>query len=537
MTDSAKPAPPAPAAASPAPATSPGSAANPVIASSVTGEILGDLLTKRRRPDPTAIVIFGATGDLAGRKLAPALFNMMLDRAMAEPTLIIGVSRGDLTATQFAEHLRPRVAEFSRQKVEPASWDKFASTLDFVSGEFDSDATYTQLKARLDAAAGKGTRGNRVFYLSTPPAVFPLILQKLQQHALIERAFQGPGKPSCRVIVEKPFGRDLASARQLNEMIGGYLHETQIYRIDHYLGKETVQNILVLRFGNSIFEPIWNRNHVDFVEITAAESIGIEGRGAFYEATGVVRDIIQNHLLQVMSLVTMEVPASFSADDIRDEKSQVLRSVRNLDLNDVANHCVRGQYRGYRDEDGVARDSQTPTFAAMRFMIDSWRWQGVPFYLRAGKKLAERLTEVNIHFRAVPLVLFKEEAAGSVLQPAVLTLRIQPHEGISLRFVAKVPGENINVGNVLMTMTYADAFKRPISEAYERLLLDCMRGDATLFNRRDSVDRAWELIQPVLQIWEATPGVHMYDAGSAGPRAADDMIGRDGHCWRELVRS
>ena len=505
--------------------------------SSVTGEILGALATRRRRPDPTAIVIFGATGDLAGRKLAPALYNVMLDNALAEPTVIIGVSRGELTAQQFAERLKPRVTEFSRRKVEPAMWDKFASTLDYVAGEFDSDATYLALKARLEAAAAKGTRGNRVFYLSTPPAAFPVILQKLQQHALIDRAVQGPGKPSCRVIVEKPFGRDLSSARQLNEMIGNYLDESQIYRIDHYLGKETVQNILVLRFGNSIFEPLWNRNHVDYVEITAAESIGIEGRGAFYESTGVVRDVIQNHLLQVMSLVTMEVPASFSADDIRDEKSQVLRSVRNLDLNDVANHCVRGQYRGYREEDGVAPESQTPTYAAMRFMIDSWRWQGVPFYLRAGKKLAERLTEVDIHFRAVPLVLFKDEAAGNALQPAVLTLRIQPHEGISLRFVAKVPGENINVGNVLMTMTYADAFKRPISEAYERLLLDCMRGDATLFNRRDSVDRAWELIQPVLQIWEATPGVHLYEPGSAGPAAADEMIGRDGHSWRELIRS
>jgi glucose-6-phosphate 1-dehydrogenase len=505
--------------------------------SSVTGEILGALATRRRRPDPTAIVIFGATGDLAGRKLAPALYNVMLDNALAEPTVIIGVSRGELTAQQFAERLKPRVAEFSRRKVEPAMWDKFASTLDYVAGEFDNDATYVALKARLEAAAAKGTRGNRVFYLSTPPAAFPVILQKLQQHALIDRAVQGPGKPSCRVIVEKPFGRDLNTARQLNEMIGNYLDESQIYRIDHYLGKETVQNILVLRFGNSIFEPLWNRNHVDYVEITAAESIGIEGRGAFYESTGVVRDVIQNHLLQVMSLVTMEVPASFSADDIRDEKSQVLRSVRSLDLNDVANHCVRGQYRGYREEDGVAPNSQTPTYAAMRFMIDSWRWQGVPFYLRAGKKLAERLTEVDIHFRAVPLVLFKEEAAGSALQPAVLTLRIQPHEGISLRFVAKVPGENINVGNVLMTMTYADAFKRPISEAYERLLLDCMRGDATLFNRRDSVDRAWELIQPVLQIWEATPGVHLYEPGSAGPAAADEMIGRDGHSWRELIGS
>ncbi len=505
-------------------------------ASSVTGEILGDLTTKRRRPDPTAIVIFGATGDLAGRKLAPALYNIMVDSAIAEPTLIIGVSRGDLTAQQFADKLKPKVAEFSRQKVEPATWDKFAANLDYVGGDFDKDSTYIALQAKLEAAAGRGTRGNRVFYLSTPPAVFPLILQKLEQHNLISRAVQGHGVPSCRVIVEKPFGRDLSSARKLNEMIASYLDESQIYRIDHYLGKETVQNILVLRFGNSIFEPLWNRNHIDFVEITAAESIGIEGRGAFYESTGVVRDIIQNHLLQVMSLVTMEVPASFSADDIRDEKSQLLRSVRNLDLNDVANHCVRGQYRGYRSEDGVASDSQTPTYAAMRFMIDSWRWQGVPFYLRAGKKLAERLTEVNIHFRAVPLVLFKEEAAGSVLQPAVLTLRIQPHEGISLRFVAKVPGENINVGNVLMTMTYADAFKRPISEAYERLLLDCMRGDATLFNRRDSVDRAWELIQPVLQIWEATPGVNLYDAGSAGPADADALVARDGHSWRELVK-
>jgi glucose-6-phosphate 1-dehydrogenase len=503
--------------------------------SSVTCEILGDVHAKRRRPEPTAIVIFGALGDLAGRKLAPALFNLLLDGALAEPTVIIGLSRGDHSAAQFAEHLKPRVAEFSRQPVEPAAWDKFAATLDFVSGEFDDDQTYVALAAKLEACKARGTKGNRVFYLSVPPAVFPLILEKLEHHRLIERAVQKPGAPSCRVIVEKPFGRDLASARALNEMTAKYLDETQIYRIDHYLGKETVQNILVLRFGNSIFEPIWNRNHVDYVEITAAETIGIEGRGAFYEQTGVVRDIIQNHLLQVMSLVTMEVPASFSADDIRDEKAQVLRSVRNYDLNDVANYCVRGQYRGYRDEKGVSPESQVPTYAAMRFMIDSWRWQGVPFYLRAGKSLAERVTEVAIHFKSVPLVLFRDEAAGGVLQPAVLTLRIQPHEGISLRFVAKVPGESISVGNVLMTMNYADAFQRPISEAYERLLLDCMRGDATLFNRRDTVDRAWQLIEPVLQVWEATPGVHLYEPGSAGPAATDEMMGREGHSWRELT--
>jgi glucose-6-phosphate 1-dehydrogenase len=504
-------------------------------ASSVTAEILGEVATKRRRSEPTAIVIFGATGDLSGRKLAPAFFNLMLDGALAEPTAIIGVSRGEMSPAQFADKLAPRVAEFSRQKVAPEPWNKFAAMIDYVGGEFGDDATYLKLKDRLEAAKQKGTRGNRVFYLSTPPSVFSLVLEKLQKHGLIERQSQRPGTVGCRVIVEKPFGRDLESARALNEMIGNYLHESQIYRIDHYLGKETVQNILVLRFGNSIFEPLWNRNHVDYVEITAAETIGIEGRGSFYEQTGVVRDIIQNHLLQVMSLVTMEVPASFSADDVRDEKSQVLRSTRNLDLNEVANYCVRGQYRGYREEAGVSPTSQTPTYAAMRFMIDSWRWQGVPFYLRAGKRLAERLTEVDIHFKSVPLVLFREEAAGSVLQPAVLTVRIQPSEGISLRFVAKVPGENIQVGNVLMSMTYADAFKRPISEAYERLLLDCMRGDATLFNRRDSVDRAWELIQPVLQVWEATPGVHFYEPGSCGPAAADEMMGRDGHSWRELV--
>jgi glucose-6-phosphate 1-dehydrogenase len=506
-----------------------------VPSSSVVGEILGEVPTKRRRIEPTTVVIFGALGDLSGRKLAPALYNMMLDGGLAEPTVIIGMSRKDMSREKFAEHLQPRVAEFSRQKVEPKAWDKFVQMLDYVGGDFDNDATYAALKQKLEAAKAKGTKGNRLFYLSVPPSVFPVILQKLEKHQLIERAQQKTGVQACRVIVEKPFGRDLASARQLNEMISGYLNESQIYRIDHYLGKETVQNILVLRFGNSIFEPIWNRNHIDYVEITAAETIGIEGRGTFYEQTGAVRDVIQNHLLQVMSLVSMEVPASFSADDIRDEKSQVLRSVRNLDLNDVANWCVRGQYRGYRDEDGVARDSQVPTFAAMRFMIDSWRWQGVPFYLRAGKKLAERVTEVALHFKAVPLVLFKEEAAGSVLQPAVLTLRIQPHEGVSLRFVAKVPGDNIQVGNVVMTMTYADAFKRPIAEAYERLLLDCMRGDATLFNRRDSVDRAWELIQPVLQVWEATPGVHAYEPGATGPAAADEMMGRAGHSWRELA--
>jgi glucose-6-phosphate 1-dehydrogenase len=503
--------------------------------STITGEILGTPATKKKKNEPATIVIFGASGDLSGRKLMPALYNLMLDGGLGDPTIILGVGRQPVTPQAFADQMKPKVAEFSRQKLDEDNWKKFAALMDYAGGNFDDDAVYLELKKHLEANKAKGTKGNRVFYLSVPPSVFPVILEKLEKHKLIEKQVQDGSAPACRIIVEKPFGRDLKSARALNDMISHYADESQIYRIDHYLGKETVQNILVLRFGNSIFEPLWNRNHIDYVEITAAETIGIEGRGTFYEQTGVVRDIIQNHLLQVMSLVTMEVPASFGADDIRDEKSQVLRSVQNMTLNDVANHCVRGQYRGYRDEDGVAKDSQVPTYSAMRFMIDSWRWQGVPFFLRAGKKLAQRVTEVNIHFKSVPLVLFKEEAAGSVLQPAVLTLRIQPHEGISLRFVAKVPGEHISVGNVLMTMTYADAFKRPIAEAYERLLLDCMRGDATLFNRRDSVDRAWELIQPALQVWEATPGVHIYEDGSAGPSTADELMGREGYSWTELI--
>jgi glucose-6-phosphate 1-dehydrogenase len=511
---------------------SPTSPPSNLAGAAVSVEILGSE-QKRRKPDPITIVIFGITGDLAGRKLAPALYNLLLDGNLPEPMRIIGVARNQLTREELVAHLHARVSEHSRRPMNDAAWTKFAAMLDYVSGDFDNDATWTGLAKALEADRA-ATRGNRLFYLSTPPSVFPLLMQKLEQHALIDKQPLGVGQPGCRVIVEKPFGRDLNSARELNQLIAKYLDESQIYRIDHYLGKETVQNILVLRFGNSIFEPLWNRNHVEYVEITAAEEIGIEGRGTFYEQTGVVRDIIQNHLLQVMSLVTMEVPASFAPDDIRDEKSQVLRSVRPFTLNDVANYCVRGQYRSYRSEQGVAPNSETPTYAAMRFMVDSWRWQGVPFYLRAGKKLAERLTEVNIHFRSVPLVLFKHEAAASVLQPAVLSLRIQPQEGISLRFVAKVPGDQIQVGNVLMNMTYADAFHRPISEAYERLLLDCMRGDATLFNRRDSVDRAWQLIQPVLQVWEATPGVEIYDDNSEGPASAEEMIRRNGHGWREL---
>jgi glucose-6-phosphate 1-dehydrogenase len=500
--------------------------------SSVSAEVLGGD-TEEPRPEPCAIVIFGATGDLTGRKLGPALYNLMVDDLLPEPVVIIGVARHPMTTETFVEDLHKKVSEHSRRKLDRPQWERFAEKLDYVSGDFAKAETYDRLKERLAHASGRGTCGNTMFYFATPPSVFPIIIENLAKYGLITRVAPG-GQPVCRVIVEKPFGSDLASARALNDLIGSYLDESQIYRIDHYLGKETVQNILVLRFGNSIFEPLWNRHHIDHVEITAAETIGIEGRGAFYESTGVVRDVIQNHLLQVLSLIAMEVPASFGADDIRDEKAQVLRSIRRMQPTNVGANAVRGQYRGYRDEPGVAPDSQTPTYAAIRLEIDDWRWKGVPFFLRAGKALAERVTEVAIHFQSVPLVLFKHEAAGEALQPAVLTLRIQPEEGISLRFVAKVPGDGLAIGNVVMNMTYADAFRRPIAEAYERLLLDCMRGDARMYARRDSVDRAWQLMDPIIHAWDQTPGVFEYERGSQGPVEADELIAWDGDSWRPL---
>jgi glucose-6-phosphate 1-dehydrogenase len=506
------------------------------LTSSVVAEVIGGDEGESPRPAPCAIVIFGATGDLTGRKLAPALYNLMVDNLLPEPSVIVGVGRDPMTNEEFGNRMLRKVSEHSRREIDPKHWERFAAKLDYVVGDFTKPDTYEMLGARLTAADTRGCGKNRLFYFATPPAVFPTIIEQLATHKLIERHAPESNGQASRVIVEKPFGNDLASARALNDLIAGYLEESQIFRIDHYLGKETVQNILVLRFGNSIFEPLWNRNHIDHVEITGAESIGIEGRGAFYEATGVVRDVIQNHLLQVLALVAMEVPASFAPDDIRDEKIQLLRSVRRMKPEDVAANTVRGQYRGYRAENGVAPDSHTATYAAMRLEIDDWRWQGVPFFLRAGKGLAERVTEVAIHFKSVPLVLFKHEAAGEALRPAVLILRIQPEEGISLRFVAKVPGDRIAVGNVVMTMTYADAFKRPISEAYERLLLDAMRGDATLYTRRDSVDRAWQLMDPIIHAWESTPGIPEYELGSAGPAAADELIARDGDTWRPLVK-
>jgi glucose-6-phosphate 1-dehydrogenase len=494
-------------------------------------EIPGKPVFQETKPEPCAVVIFGITGDLAKRKLLPALYNLMADGVLPESFALVGVSRSELTTTDLREQLHRSIELGGRRSLDEATWRKFAAVIEFVRGSVDDPASYTRLKERLAVIdKSKGTRGNRIFYLATPPEAFRGVLENLRRGGLIYRARTTPDEPFSRVIIEKPFGRDLASARALNALIAESLDESQAFRIDHYLGKETVQNILVFRYANSIFEPLWNRKYVDYVEITAAETLGIEQRGAFYDETGVVRDIVQNHLLQVLALSAMEPPVSFRADDVRNEKVQVLHSLRPLTGAQVMRDVVFAQYQGYQQEKGVAADSRTPTYVAMKVHIDNWRWHGVPFYLRAGKKLASHLTEIAVHFQSVPLYLFSRGDKCQTVAPNVLRIRIQPDEGISLRFVAKVPGDHLSLGNVNMTMGYANAFGKQLSEAYERLLLDCMRGDATLFARRDVVEEAWKFVNPILETWEkGREPPELYELGSQGPKKALALVEASGH--------
>jgi glucose-6-phosphate 1-dehydrogenase len=495
-------------------------------------EIPGVPVWQETTPEPCVIVIFGITGDLAKRKLLPALFHLLADGALPESFAVVGASRSELSVDELREQLsRSVMARGGRRVPDAETWGKFAASIEFVRGAVEDSSTYARLKkelVKIDKA--RGTQQNRIFYLATPPEAFPLIIDNLRRAGLIYRARATREEPFSRVIIEKPFGRDLASARALNELIAESLDESQIFRIDHYLGKETVQNILVLRYANSIFEPIWNRKYVDYVEITAAETLGVEQRGSFYDKTGVLRDIVQNHLLQVLALSAMEAPVSFAADDVRDEKVQVLRSLRPIVGDAVTRNVVLGQHVGYRQEKGVAESSHTPTYAALKVFIDNWRWEGVPFYLRAGKKLASHLTEIAVHFESVPTYLFRGEGQCQTVAPNVLRIRIQPDEGVSLRFVAKVPGDHLSLANVLMNMSYANAFGKPLSEAYERLLLDCMRGDATLFARRDEVEEAWKFVTPILEATEngrAPP--EPYPPESQGPSKAEDLAKIEGH--------
>jgi glucose-6-phosphate 1-dehydrogenase len=494
-----------------------------------------------RTVKPATLVIFGASGDLTKRKLLPAVYNLALSRLLAATFRVVGVARRPMP--DFTADAREDVARFSRRKpIDETTWGELEHAISYVQGDFDAPETYARLKeeiGRLEAA--RGGAPNRVFYLAVSPEQVPGIVRGLRESGLVMLPADDKDAPYQRVVVEKPFGQDGPTARALNRVLLTYLAERQIYRIDHYLGKETVQNLLVFRFGNTIFEPLWSRQHVDHVQITVAEDIGVEGRGSFYDKIGITRDIVQNHALQILTLVGMEPPASWHADAIRDEKVKVLRELRPIAGPAVLERTVRGQYTagtvrgdrvlGYHDEPGVAKDSMTETFVAMRLSIDSWRWGGIPFYLRAGKRLAKRHAEVVLHFKPLPHGLFRG-APGTNDEPNTLVIRIQPDEGISLRFVTKVPGGGIAAREVAMEFRYGATFGSSTPEAYERLLLDVMRGDATLFTRADEVEAQWGVIDPILAGWrEQNAPLAFYQAGSWGPVEADALL-EPGDSWR-----
>ncbi|RDH83547.1 MAG: glucose-6-phosphate dehydrogenase [endosymbiont of Escarpia spicata] len=497
----------------------------------------GEPFLQADRSTPCLLVIFGAAGDLTRRKLIPALYNLLCERVIDEWFAVIGYSRTEQESEAFRATLESAVKEYSRtQPVDPLVWQSFAKRIEYVRGSFEDPEGYNALRQRIDVLEqGFGTGGNRLFYLATPPAAAPQILHRLQEAGLLYDS--SDETPWSRVIMEKPYGRDLTSAQELNRIVGEVLDESQVYRIDHYLGKETVQNILVTRFGNTIFEPLWNRKYIDHIQITAAESIGVEGRGRFYDQTGVVRDMVQSHLLQVLSLCVMETPISFAADDIRDKRVEVLRSLRPISGDGIEKSVVFGQYRGYRDEENVDKDSRSPTYVALKCFIDNWRWQGVPFMLRVGKHLKARMTEISVVFRPVPHCLFGRDDVCQTLDSNVLTIRIQPDEGIDLKIISKQPGDSLQVGTVEMDFSYSDAYNHPIKDAYERLLLDAMRGDATLFARRDEVEHAWRFVTPILQAWERATDRYpaFYAEGSAGPVEADKFMHRYDRKWREIV--
>jgi glucose-6-phosphate 1-dehydrogenase len=492
---------------------------------------------------PCAIVIFGATGDLTRRKLLPALYRLAQQRLIPSEFAILGNARHPLSDDEFRELMRKAVAEFGDDALDESLWQSFARRLFYIDGDFSDFGLYQKLKTKLEEIDREyDTQGNRIFYLATLPDHFGLIARRLGEAKLAQpnRAQKGAW---TRIIVEKPFGRDLESARALNKELARVFDERQIYRIDHYLGKETVQNLLAFRFANSIFEPLWNRQYIDHIQITNAETLGVEGRGAYYEKAGALRDMIQNHVFQVTSLIAMEPPASLSANSVRDEKAKALKSVRPLPPDRIEEFAVRGQYGpgivlgekvpGYREEPGVDPNSSTETFAALKLYLDNWRWAGVPFYLRSGKRLQKHVTEIAIQFKEVPHRLFTESDAP--LQPNVLVIRIQPNEGITLRFGAKLPGLAMRIRPVNMDFRYGSSFGVKSPEAYERLLLDCMLGDSTLYARRDMVERGWEIVDPILEAWKKpAPDFPNYEAGSWGPQAAFDLIERDSREWRKL---
>jgi glucose-6-phosphate 1-dehydrogenase len=491
--------------------------------------------------EPCALVLFGATGDLTRRKLIPALFSLASQNVLPEKFAIVAFARRPKDDESFREDLRQAIKEFAPSaNADEDVWNRFAEKVFYHRANLDDPKGYESLKERLEQLdESHGLKGNRLFYLATPPENFEEIAEQLGAAGLAHASDEGG--PWSRIIVEKPFGYDLETARKLNATLRSVFSERQIYRIDHYLGKETVQNILVLRFSNRLFELLWNHLYVDNVQITVAETLGVEGRGAYFDESGVTRDIIQNHALQILSLIAMEPPVSLEADAVRDEKVKALRSIRPFKPADVKKGTIRGQYTagqmaeedvpGYRQEEGVPKDTRTETFAAMRFWVDNWRWAGVPFYVRAGKRMPTRVTEVVVQLTEVPDVLFARMACTQVT-PNRLTIRVQPNEGVEILMTAKEPGPTMEVKPVRMHFDYAEAFGKDIPDAYERLLLNAMLGDASLFARDDEVEAAWQLITPMLDAWKAdSVQPKPYYAGTWGPEAANALLEEDGRCW------
>ncbi len=488
-------------------------------------------LRQRRRPEPCAITIFGASGDLAQRKLFPALYALALRNLLPESFAVLGVARTRMSTEEFRSRMREAVERYGRDEFRREIWDDLAEGIRYLAMDFGDEQGWEDVAATLgELDESRGTAGNRVYYLAVPPSAFEEILE----HVGKRRSADG----WTRIIAEKPFGHDLASARRLNEKLDEYFSEAEVFRIDHYLGKETVQNMLVLRFANGIFEPVWNRQFIDHVQITVAESVGVEGRAGFYEEAGAVRDIVQNHLLQLVALTAMEPPIEFDAESVRTEKVKVLRSLHTPG----PKHIVRGQYGpghvegkavpAYREEPAVAPDSVTETYVAGKLFVDNWRWADTPFYFRTGKRMPKRETAIAIQFKRAPKPPF-EAGSEDGLRPNVLLLHIQPDEGVSLAIGAKVPGQGMGIRTVHMDFLYGGAFRVGLPEAYERLILDCLLGDATLFMRADEVEEQWALVDAVVASWRRDrPSFPNYAAGTWGPAAADELLHRDGRSWR-----
>ena len=503
--------------------------------------VLQDPLRFDRRVPPCAIVIFGASGDLSKRKLLPSLYRLFYERRISPNFAVIGSSRTPMSDEQFRDKMKESVSKFLEDApFDEDVWLSFAQCLFYVAGDLNNPASYDDIHSKLDEVESTHqTAGNVLFYLSTQPSHYAEAIIELGKHGL------NHSRGWTRVIIEKPFGHDLVSARKLNEDIHQVFDESEIYRIDHYLGKETVQNILAFRFGNGIFEPLWNRRYVDHIQITAAESIGVEGRGGYYQEAGALRDMIQNHLSQVMATVMMEPPTVFDATNVRDERAKLLRAVRVMRPEDVTKYAVAGQYGpaivggqqlpGFRQEPSVDPDSQTDTYAAVTFFVDNWRWAGVPIYIRTGKRMPKRVTDIAIQFHAPPLGLFQQETKTGPreVRPNLLVLRIQPEEGISLRFLSKSPGSGMRVRPVSMDFNYGSSFGERSPTAYETLLVDAMAGDPTLYTRQDMVEASWQIVQPILDVWAHTKfNFPNYPAGSWGPKESDEMLARQGHVWR-----